>query len=52
MQVRADEPVPGEKGTRHAAAVEIRVGVPEMSAGESDDPIDLGTLLPEPVAYR
>ena len=52
MQVRADEPVTGGKGMRHAAAVEIRVDVPEASAGESDEAIDLGTLEPRPVSYR
>ena len=52
MQVRADEPVPGGKGMRHAAAVEIRVHVPELSGGVSDKPIDLGTLAPERVLYR
>jgi RNA polymerase sigma factor (sigma-70 family) len=52
MQVRADEPVPDGKGMRHAAAVEIRVDVSEPSAGESDAPIDLGTLEPKPVSYR
>jgi RNA polymerase sigma factor (sigma-70 family) len=52
MQVRADEPAPGGKGMRHAAAVEIRVHVPELSGGVSDKPIDLGTLAPERVLYR
>jgi hypothetical protein len=52
MQVRADEPVPGGKGARHAAVVEVRVSVPELVAGESDEPIDLGTLVPKPKSYR
>jgi RNA polymerase sigma factor (sigma-70 family) len=46
LQVRADEPVPGGKGMRHAAAAEMVVDVPELLAGESDGPIDLGPLVP------
>ncbi|HXJ71577.1 MAG TPA: hypothetical protein VNM37_01950 [Candidatus Dormibacteraeota bacterium] len=52
IQVRADEPAPGGKGMRHAAAVEIRVHVPELSGGVSDEPIDVGTLAPQRVLYR
>ena len=46
LQVRADEPVPGGKGTRRAAVAEIQVSVPEMARGQSGEPIDLGTLYP------
>ncbi|HXI52703.1 MAG TPA: sigma-70 family RNA polymerase sigma factor [Candidatus Saccharimonadales bacterium] len=52
MQVRADEPAPGGKGTRHAASIEVQVDVPEMAAGQSDEPIDLGLLVPEPAVNR
>jgi RNA polymerase sigma factor (sigma-70 family) len=52
LNVRADEPVPGGKGMRHAAVAEIRVDVPEMFAGESDEPIDVGTLVPRPASNR
>lgn len=48
MQLRADEPVPGGKGMRHAAEVEILVDVPELLAGESDEPIDIGMLVSRP----
>ena len=52
MQVRADEPAPGGKGTRHAASIEVQVDVPEMAAGQRDEPIDLGLLVPEPAVNR
>lgn len=52
MQLRADEPVPGGKGMRRAAEVEIPVDVPELFAGESDEPIDLGVLAPTPASNR
>ncbi|MCI0541453.1 MAG: hypothetical protein L0Z50_40150 [Verrucomicrobiales bacterium] len=50
MQLRADEPIPGGKGMRRAAEVEILVDVPELFAGESDEPIDIGVLIPRPSA--
>ena len=52
MQVRADEPEPGGRRKRQAAAVEVRLDVPELLDGESDEPIDLGTLMPIPLSYR
>ena len=50
MQVRADEPVPSGKGMRHAAVVEIQVNIPETARGQSNESIDLGTLVPKPPA--
>jgi hypothetical protein len=52
MQVRADEPIPGGKGMRHAAVAEVRVDVPELFPGESDQPLDVGTLVPRAPANR
>ena len=46
LQVRADEPVPGGKGTRRAAVAEIQVSVPKMARSQSGEPIDPGTLYP------
>jgi RNA polymerase sigma factor (sigma-70 family) len=46
MQVRADAAVEAGKPVRHAARVESQVIVPEIPVGESDEPIDLGTLTP------
>jgi len=46
LQVRADEPVPGGKGTRRTAVAEIQVSVPETSSGQRDEPIDVGSLFP------
>jgi hypothetical protein len=52
MQVRADEPIPGGKGMRRAAETELRVEVPDPPAGETDSPIDLGTLALQPTSTR
>jgi hypothetical protein len=53
MHVRADEPRPDGKGSRHAAVVEIHVDVPEMADPNNakDESIDLGSLVPSPVSY-
>jgi RNA polymerase sigma factor (sigma-70 family) len=48
MQVRADAPREPGKPPRHAAVAEITVIVPELSAGESDEPFDVGVLSPVP----
>jgi hypothetical protein len=52
MQIRADEPAPGGTRTRHAAAVEVQVEVPELFASESDEPIDIGVLVPSSASNR
>ncbi len=48
MQVRADAPREPGKPARHAAVAEITVIVPELSAGEPDEPFNVGTLRPVP----
>jgi hypothetical protein len=52
LNVRADERAPDGKGMRNAAVAEVRLDVPELFAGESDEPIDLGTLTLRPVSNR
>ena len=52
MQVRADANMPRGQSPRLAASTEIQVNVPEIFPGESDEPIDLGTLYPKPVVRR
>jgi len=52
MQVRADANVPKGQSARLAAVAEIQVNVPEVFPGETDEPIDLGTLYPKSVAPR
>jgi hypothetical protein len=47
MQVRADARVAKGEAPRLAAKTEIQIEVTEAS--ESDGPIDLGVLSPEPV---
>jgi RNA polymerase sigma factor (sigma-70 family) len=49
LNVRADERAPDGKGMRNAAVAEIQVDVPERVAGQSDEPLDVGTLEPRPV---
>ena len=50
MQVRADGPVPGGKGTRHVALAEMQVEVAEIPNGRTDEPFDVGTLNAKVVA--
>jgi RNA polymerase sigma factor (sigma-70 family) len=45
MQIRADAPREPGKPARHAAVVEVTVIVP---SGETDEPFDVGTLVPQP----
>jgi hypothetical protein len=52
LNVRADERVPDGKGMRNAAVAEVRVDVPELIAGDSDEPIEVGVLAPQPTSNR
>jgi hypothetical protein len=47
MQVRADARVARGEAPRLAAKAEIEIEVPDFS--EADEPLDVGTLSPEPV---
>jgi RNA polymerase sigma factor (sigma-70 family) len=51
MQVRADAPREPGKPPRHAAVAEITIIVTELSAGEADEPFDVGVLSPVPVRF-
>jgi RNA polymerase sigma factor (sigma-70 family) len=48
MQVRADANLPNGQPPRLAAKAEIHVDVPETSGNNSEPPLDLGTLYPQP----
>ncbi|HEY0550600.1 MAG TPA: hypothetical protein VGF13_13430, partial [Verrucomicrobiae bacterium] len=48
MQVRTDAPREPGKPPRRAAVAEITIIVPELSAGEADEPFDVGVLSPMP----
>jgi hypothetical protein len=48
MQVRADANLPKGQSPRLAAKAEIHVDVPDTSGNDSEPPLDLGTLYPQP----
>lgn len=51
LNVRADERAPDGK-MRNAAVAEIRIEVPELPPGQTDEPLDVGSLYPNAISHR